>query len=108
MSKYCQLLNLILVQLFILGSIPFLLATFGMLHLFYRVFHPWVSEGISVGFEAGRKRRDEMMKSIYDPENDENVELTTASDAYHCRCCSGQKKGTYFGIQNTLLIFFLL
>ena len=99
MSKYCHLLNLILVQLFILGSIPFLFATFGMLYLFYHVFHPWVSEGISVGFEAGRKRRDEMMENIYDPEKDENVELTTASDAYHCRSCSEKKKGAYFGIK---------
>ena len=37
-----------------------------MLLLFYRKFHPWVSEGISVGFEPSREKKEGMMENIYD------------------------------------------
>ena len=37
-----------------------------MLYVFYQFFHPWVSEGISVGFEPGRERRNDMMEDVYD------------------------------------------
>ena len=63
---------LITVHLFIAGSIPFLLATFGMLYFFYRVCHPWLSEGISVGFEPGRQQRKTMMDDIYVMEDNKN------------------------------------
>ena len=49
-----------------MSSVPLLIATFGLLYVFYRVFHPWVSEGISVGFEPSREKREEMMDDIYD------------------------------------------
>ena len=52
--------------MFIAGTIPFLIATFGMLHVFYRFFHPWKSEGVSVGFEPGRELRNDMMDDIYE------------------------------------------
>ena len=29
--------------------------TFGMLYVFYRFFHPWKSEGVSVGFTPGQQ-----------------------------------------------------
>ena len=31
--------------------IPVLLLSFGLLYVYYNSFHPWVSEGISMGFE---------------------------------------------------------
>ena len=34
-----------------LGTIPLLLLSFGLLHLYYTVCHPWRSEGVSVGFQ---------------------------------------------------------
>ena len=58
-----------------------MVATFGMLYLFYRVFHPWVSEGISVGFEPGREKRKDMMEDIYDLEDNENDKRCATSDA---------------------------
>ena len=33
------------------GMVPMLLVSFGFLHLYYKYCHPWVSEGISAGFE---------------------------------------------------------
>ena len=33
------------------GMVPMLLVSFGFLHLYYCYCHPWVSEGISAGFE---------------------------------------------------------
>ena len=33
------------------GMIPLLLLSFGFLYVYYNYCHPWVSEGISVGFE---------------------------------------------------------
>ena len=39
---------------------------FGMLFVFYRYFHPWKSEGISVGFTPGREKRENMLENIYD------------------------------------------
>ena len=72
---------LITVHLFIAGSIPFLLATFGMLYFFYRVCHPWLSEGISVGFEPGRQQRKTMMDDIYVMEDNKNDTSCTTPDA---------------------------
>jgi hypothetical protein len=60
------------VQLFIACSIPLLLATFGMLYAFYKFFHPWTSEGISVGFEPSWKKHEEMKEDIYDLEDNQN------------------------------------
>ena len=34
-----------------LGTLPLLLLSFGLLHLYYTVCHPWRSEGVSVGFQ---------------------------------------------------------
>ena len=36
-----------------------------MLYVFYQFFHPWVSEGISVGFEPGREKRNDMVEGYY-------------------------------------------
>ena len=33
------------------GMIPMLLLSFGLLYVYYKYCHPWLSEGISVGFE---------------------------------------------------------
>ena len=33
------------------GVIPLVLISFGLLYLYYKYCHPWVSEGVSVGFE---------------------------------------------------------
>ena len=52
-----------------------------MLFLFYRVFYPWVSEGISVGFEPGREKRKDMMDDIYNLEDHENNRRRGTSDA---------------------------
>ena len=57
---------MISVQIFITTSIPLILSTFGMLYLFYRKFHPWVSEGISVGFEPSREKHVDMIDKIYE------------------------------------------
>ena len=79
----------VLVQLFIVASIPLLIGTFGMLLIFYRVFHPWVSEGISVGFEPSREKHEHMMEDIYslgDGENEalgKNFETEKASSLLH-------------------------
>ena len=47
-----------------------------MLLIFYRVFHPWVSEGISVGFEPSREKHEHMMEDIYSLEDGENEALS--------------------------------
>ena len=33
------------------GIIPMLIVSFGLLYVYYNHCHPWVSEGISVGFD---------------------------------------------------------
>ena len=38
-------------MIFAAGVIPILLISFGLLYLYYNNCHPWVSEGVSVGFE---------------------------------------------------------
>ena len=49
-----------------------------MLYLFYRKFHPWVSEGISVGFEPSREKHVDMLDKIYeDLEEDEDDSPST-------------------------------
>jgi len=40
-----------LVTMLTLGTLPLLLLSFGFLHLYYTRFHPWRSEGVSLGFE---------------------------------------------------------
>ena len=52
--------------MFILGTLPFLAATFGMLYIFYQFFHPWKSEGVSVGFEPRRDKREDTMRDAYE------------------------------------------
>ena len=41
----------LLVTILTLGTLPLLLLSFGCLHLYYTRFHPWRSEGVSLGFE---------------------------------------------------------
>ena len=62
-----------------MASVPLLAATFGMLYVFYRASHPWVSEGISVGFEPARKKHTDMVEDIYGLENSENVTNSNSS-----------------------------
>ena len=38
-------------MMFAAGVIPLLLISFGFLYVYYNYCHPWVSEGVSVGFE---------------------------------------------------------
>jgi len=45
----------LLVTILTLGTLPLLLLSFGCLHLYYTRFHPWRSEGISLGFEPQDK-----------------------------------------------------
>ena len=82
--------------MFIVCTIPFLTATFGLLFVFYRFFHPWASEGVSVGFEPGRKLHDDMMQDVY--------ELGENSDLQHQN--SGEERGVYG--KSTLTLFFRL
>ena len=41
----------LLVTILTLATLPLLLLSFGCLHLYYTHFHPWRSEGVSLGFE---------------------------------------------------------
>ena len=43
-----------------------------MLYAFYKYFHPWTSEGISVGFEPSWKKHEEMREDIYNLEDNKN------------------------------------
>jgi len=45
----------LLVTILTLGTLPLLLLSFGCLHLYYTRFHPWRSEGVSLGFEPNDK-----------------------------------------------------
>ena len=45
----------LLVTILTLGTLPLLLLSFGCLHLYYTRFHPWRSEGVSLGFEPQDK-----------------------------------------------------
>ena len=38
-------------MIFAASMIPILLVSFGLLYVYYNYCHPWVSEGVSVGFE---------------------------------------------------------
>ena len=49
-----------------LGMIPLLLLSFGLLHLYYNVCHPWRSEGVSAGFQPFDQ---EMWKPFSDQQN---------------------------------------
>ena len=51
-----------------------------MLYLFYKYFHPWVSEGISVGFEPGREKRKDMMENVYDLKDNMDDRAFTSSN----------------------------
>ena len=77
-------------QLFIVGSIPLLLATFGILYTFYQYFHPWTSEGISVGFEPGWKKYEEMREDIYNLEDNKDQYLFQKEDVNVASCPSAQ------------------
>ena len=39
-----------------------------MLYVFYKHFHPWTSESISVGFEPGWEKHKEMKDDVYNLE----------------------------------------
>ena len=54
-----------------------ILATFGMLYVFYRKFHPWVSEGISVGFEPSREKHEDMIDKIYEDLDESDGDSTS-------------------------------
>ena len=43
-----------------------------MLYVFYKFFHPWTSEGISVGFEPSWEKHKEMKEDIYQLEDNQN------------------------------------
>ena len=40
--------------------------TFAMLFVYYRFFHPWKSEGISVGFTPGKDTLGSIVEHDYD------------------------------------------
>eukprot|EP00092_Neocalanus_flemingeri_P011540 GFUD01012436.1.p1 GENE.GFUD01012436.1~~GFUD01012436.1.p1 ORF type:complete len:649 (-),score=97.52 GFUD01012436.1:25-1743(-) len=52
---WLQILNVPVVELQVryitLGMFPLLFLSFGLLHFYYKKCHPWLSEGVSVGFE---------------------------------------------------------
>ena len=70
------------------------------MYVFYRFFHPWKSEGVSVGFEPGRGLRDDMRKDVY--ELRENATLDRMGDMQ--KRSSEEKRG-FYGM-STLIIFF--
>ena len=43
--------------------------TYGMLYVYYRFFHPWKSEGVSVGFSPGKIEKI----SIHDNDFDSSI-----------------------------------
>ena len=40
--------------------------TYGMLYIYYRFFHPWKSEGVSVGFMPGNVEKNSIHESDFD------------------------------------------
>ena len=81
---------ILLAKLWIALTIPFLILTFGTLFVFYRHFHPWKSEGISVGFTPGKETRKAMIENIYDEAETEHYTTSVSNnDPFH-----GLTKGT--------------
>ena len=58
---------------FALGMIPLVMTSLGLLYIYYVHCHPWVSEGVSVGFEP-------LDNEIWEPD------LTTSKGKYICNC----------------------
>ena len=82
-----------------------------MLLLFYRKFHPWVSEGISDGFEPSREKKEDMMENIYDdcefsiPESeDDSNSFHILSESHITRQASNQGNDTGSGFEHKLFL----
>ena len=47
-------------------TVPCLILTFATLFVYYRFFHPWKSEGISVGFAPENDEKWKILENDYD------------------------------------------
>ena len=47
-------------------TVPCLILTFATLFVYYRFFHPWKSEGVSVGFTPEKDKKLSILENDYD------------------------------------------